>query len=143
MCLHQVKSNGTAPKSTAPTKNYLAIGDSSSVWMPTRKAVEEVYRSDWGRIVATLIGLVGDFDLAEEAAQEAFTAAVDQWRVVRRAGVPAGVDHPDGAAQGDRPDSAAGAVGRRAWMPRGRRPGPRHRRAGLRRRAKFPTIGCG
>ncbi|MGB6677754.1 MAG: RNA polymerase sigma factor [Terriglobales bacterium] len=51
---------------------------------PTQ-AVEEVYRSDWGRIVATLIGLVGDFDLAEEAAQEAFTAAVDQWRV---SGVP-------------------------------------------------------
>jgi RNA polymerase sigma-70 factor (ECF subfamily) len=48
-------------------------------------AVEEVYRSDWGRIVATLIGLVGDFDLAEEAVQEAFTAAVDQWR---SSGVP-------------------------------------------------------
>jgi RNA polymerase sigma-70 factor (ECF subfamily) len=43
-------------------------------------AVEELYRSDWGRIVATLIGLVGDFDLAEEAAQEAFAAAVDKWR---------------------------------------------------------------
>ena len=42
--------------------------------------VEAVYRSDWGRIVATLIGLVGDFDLAEESAQEAFAAAVDQWR---------------------------------------------------------------
>jgi RNA polymerase sigma-70 factor, ECF subfamily len=49
------------------------------------EAVEEVYRSDWGRIVAALIGLVGDFDLAEESAQEAFTAAVDQWRV---SGVP-------------------------------------------------------
>ena len=48
-------------------------------------AVEEVYRSDWGRIVATLIGLVGDFDVAEEAAQEAFTAAVDRWR---SSGVP-------------------------------------------------------
>lgn len=48
-------------------------------------AVETVYRSDWGRIVATLIRLVGDFDLAEEAAQEAFTAAVDQWRI---SGVP-------------------------------------------------------
>src|SRR5438128_4822999 len=43
-------------------------------------AVEAVYRSDWGRIVATLIRLVRDFDVAEEAAQEAFTAAVDQWR---------------------------------------------------------------
>ena len=41
--------------------------------------VENVYRSDWGRIVATLIGLLGDFDLAEEYAQEAFTAALDQW----------------------------------------------------------------
>jgi RNA polymerase sigma-70 factor (ECF subfamily) len=43
-------------------------------------AVDAVYRSDWGRIVAALIRLVGDFDLAEETAQEAFTAAVDQWR---------------------------------------------------------------
>jgi RNA polymerase sigma-70 factor (ECF subfamily) len=42
-------------------------------------AVETVYRADWGRIVATLIGLVGDFDLAEECAQEAFAAAVNQW----------------------------------------------------------------
>ncbi|HUS09201.1 MAG TPA: RNA polymerase sigma factor [Pyrinomonadaceae bacterium] len=43
-------------------------------------AVDAVYHSDWGRIVATLIGHFGDFELAEEAAQEAFTAAVDQWR---------------------------------------------------------------
>src|SRR5260221_9329853 len=43
-------------------------------------AVDAVYSSDWGRIVATLIRLVGDFDVAEEAAQEAFTVAVDQWR---------------------------------------------------------------
>jgi RNA polymerase sigma-70 factor (ECF subfamily) len=41
--------------------------------------VDQVYRDDWGRIVATLIGSFGDFDLAEDAAQEAFTAAVDQW----------------------------------------------------------------
>ena len=44
------------------------------------KAVEAVYRSDWGRIVAALISITRDFDLAEEAAQEAFTVAVDQWR---------------------------------------------------------------
>ncbi len=43
-------------------------------------ALEAVYRSEWGRIVATLIRLVGDFDLAEESAQEAFTAALDQWK---------------------------------------------------------------
>jgi RNA polymerase sigma-70 factor (ECF subfamily) len=49
------------------------------------EAVEQVYRDDWGRIVAALISLVGDFDLAEDSAQEAFSAAVDQWR---DAGVP-------------------------------------------------------
>src|SRR5690349_20338298 len=48
-------------------------------------AIEKVYQSDWGRIVATLIRLFGDFDLAEEVAQEAFTAAVDQWRI---SGIP-------------------------------------------------------
>jgi len=48
-------------------------------------AVEQVYRSDWGRIVATLISIIGDFDLAEECAQEAFTAAVNQWE---ETGVP-------------------------------------------------------
>src|ERR1700687_4409308 len=42
-------------------------------------ALDAVYRSDWGRIVAALIRLFGDFEAAEEAAQEAFAAAVDQW----------------------------------------------------------------
>jgi RNA polymerase sigma-70 factor (ECF subfamily) len=45
------------------------------------EAVESLYRSDWGRIVAALIRLVGDFEVAEEAAQEAFTAGVNQWRI--------------------------------------------------------------
>jgi RNA polymerase sigma-70 factor, ECF subfamily len=43
-------------------------------------AVDAVYHSDWGLIVATLIRYFGDFDIAEEAAQEAFASAVDQWR---------------------------------------------------------------
>jgi len=43
-------------------------------------AVDAVYHSDWGLIVATLIRQFGDFDVAEECAQEAFTSAVDQWR---------------------------------------------------------------
>jgi RNA polymerase sigma-70 factor, ECF subfamily len=51
----------------------------------TTTAIDSVYRSDWGRIVATLIRFFGDFDVAEEAAQEAFAAAVEQWPV---AGVP-------------------------------------------------------
>lgn len=51
----------------------------------SESAVDTLYRSDWGRIVATLISLYGDFDMAEEAAQEAFAAAVDKWP---REGVP-------------------------------------------------------
>lgn len=47
--------------------------------------IETVYRSDWSRIVAALIRVSGDFDLAEEAAQEAFAAAANQWH---SAGVP-------------------------------------------------------
>jgi RNA polymerase sigma-70 factor, ECF subfamily len=41
--------------------------------------IETIYREESGRILATLIGLLGDFDLAEEAMQEAFTAALEQW----------------------------------------------------------------
>jgi RNA polymerase sigma-70 factor (ECF subfamily) len=44
------------------------------------EAIEALYRSDWGRIVAALIRLVGDFEVAEEAAQEAFAVGVNQWR---------------------------------------------------------------
>jgi RNA polymerase sigma-70 factor, ECF subfamily len=46
---------------------------------------EEIYRSESRRVLATLIRLLGDFDLAEEALQEAFAAAVEQWP---REGVP-------------------------------------------------------
>jgi RNA polymerase sigma-70 factor (ECF subfamily) len=48
-------------------------------------AVDSLYRAEWGRILATLIRLFGDFDVAEEAAQEAFAAAVDSWA---KEGVP-------------------------------------------------------
>src|SRR4029077_7395639 len=51
-----------------------------------RETVDAVYRSDSRRVLATLIRLLGDFDLAEEALQEAFTSAVEQWP---RGGVPA------------------------------------------------------
>ena len=51
-----------------------------------REAVEAVYRSDSRRVLATLIRLLGDFDLAEEALHEAFAAAVEQWP---REGMPA------------------------------------------------------
>src|SRR5687767_9667733 len=41
--------------------------------------VDAVYRSESRRVLATLIRLLGDFDLAEEAMQNAFTSAVEQW----------------------------------------------------------------
>jgi RNA polymerase sigma-70 factor (ECF subfamily) len=43
------------------------------------EVVDAVYRSDSRRILSTLIRLLGDFDLAEEALHEAFTAAMEQW----------------------------------------------------------------
>jgi RNA polymerase sigma-70 factor (ECF subfamily) len=49
-------------------------------------SVEAVYRAESRRVLATLIRLLGDFDLAEEALQDAFAAAVEQWP---RDGVPA------------------------------------------------------
>jgi RNA polymerase sigma-70 factor, ECF subfamily len=51
-----------------------------------RATVDAVYRSESRRVLATLIRLLGDFDLAEEAMHEAFAAAVQQWE---RDGVPA------------------------------------------------------
>jgi RNA polymerase sigma-70 factor (ECF subfamily) len=41
--------------------------------------LEQVFRDEWGRLVAGLIGFLGDFDLAEEAAQEAFALAAERW----------------------------------------------------------------
>lgn len=61
------------------TKNYLSLSMFPNANPEVNQAIEEVYRSEWGRIVAALIGLIGDFDVAEEAAQEAFAAAVTQW----------------------------------------------------------------
>ncbi|MFI6391034.1 RNA polymerase sigma factor [Nonomuraea sp. NPDC050540] len=52
------------------------------------EVLERVFREQWGRVLAALIGFLGDFDLAEEAAQEAFAIAADRWP---RDGTPA---HP-------------------------------------------------
>jgi RNA polymerase sigma-70 factor (ECF subfamily) len=53
-----------------------------------REFLDEVYRSESRRVLATLIRLLGDFDLAEEALHDAFVAALQQWS---RDGIPA---HP-------------------------------------------------
>src|SRR5262245_22600100 len=58
-----------AETTRAPTSDEAAV----------RETVETVYRSESRRVLATLIRLLGDFDLAEEALHDAFAAAVEQW----------------------------------------------------------------
>jgi RNA polymerase sigma-70 factor, ECF subfamily len=42
-------------------------------------SVDDVFREEWGRAVAVLISVLGDFELAEDAVQDAFTAALERW----------------------------------------------------------------
>src|SRR5262245_55266688 len=49
-------------------------------------ALEDVFKGEWGRVLASLVGYLGDFDKAEEAAQEAFAIAAERWPA---SGVPA------------------------------------------------------
>jgi RNA polymerase sigma-70 factor (ECF subfamily) len=49
------------------------------------KAVADAFATEWGQVVATLIRVTGDWDLAEDSAADAFTVALDRWR---RDGVP-------------------------------------------------------
>ena len=51
----------------------------------TRALVERAFREESGQVLATLIRVLGDFDLAEEAVQDAFLVAVERWPT---AGVP-------------------------------------------------------
>jgi RNA polymerase sigma-70 factor (ECF subfamily) len=48
--------------------------------------LEQVFREGWGRVLASLVGFLGDIELAEDAAQEAFAVAAERWP---RDGVPA------------------------------------------------------
>jgi len=62
------------------------VGEDAAAGAGVRETVDAVYRADSRRVLATLIRLLGDFDLAEEALHDAFTAAVEHWP---RDGVPA------------------------------------------------------
>ena len=42
-------------------------------------SLDQVFRDQWGYVLAALIGFLGDFDLAEEAAQDAFAIAAERW----------------------------------------------------------------
>jgi RNA polymerase sigma-70 factor (ECF subfamily) len=72
----------SAIRSNGPRSNRQPAGRISKILCMTEDvntAIDAVYRADWGRIVAALIRLTGDFDVAEEAAQEAFASAVREW----------------------------------------------------------------
>ena len=45
----------------------------------TASTFDEIFHEQWGRVLATLIGFLGDFDLAEEAAQDAFAIPAERW----------------------------------------------------------------
>ncbi|MFC9894474.1 DUF6596 domain-containing protein [Nocardia sp. NPDC127579] len=68
--------------------------------------IEEIFRAEWGRVFATLSGLFGDIDLAEEATQEAFAIAAEKWP---KEGLP------------DRPGAWLTTVARRRVLDRLRR----------------------
>src|SRR5687768_8999683 len=71
-------------------QNFPAIPEqrpmTGDVHAAARATVDAVYRTESRRVLATLIRLLGSFDLAEEALHDAFIAAVEQWP---REGVPA------------------------------------------------------
>src|SRR6516164_357493 len=54
--------------------------------MRRQAVLDQVFRDEWGRVLASLVGYLGDIELAEEAAQEAFATAAERWP---RDGIPA------------------------------------------------------
>jgi transglutaminase-like putative cysteine protease len=77
------------------------------------RIIETLYRSESGRILATLVRLLGDLDLAEEAMPEAFAAALDKWP---QAGIPDN-PRPGNSLPGA---SVAGIIGAVGNCPPGR-----------------------
>jgi len=75
-----IPAEGAAPASRVSQRS------THDVTQEIRKRVDEVYRAESRRVFATLVRLLGDFDLAEEALHDAFHAALEQWP---RDGVPA------------------------------------------------------
>ena len=74
-------STGDFRRTRGRSPHVLRSAPQASPW-----TLERVFRDEWGRVLAALIGFLGDFDLAEEAAQEAFAAAAERWP---RDGTPA------------------------------------------------------
>ncbi len=68
-----------------PHRDDRGEADLGDVVPDAEAAVAAAFRDEWGRIVATLIRVTGDYDLAEECAQDAFARAIERWP---RDGVP-------------------------------------------------------
>jgi RNA polymerase sigma-70 factor (ECF subfamily) len=68
------------PDSGQETGPDSGTGTGATVTAAVTEAVTAAFREEWGREVATMIRVTGDWDLAEECAQEAFAVALKQWQ---------------------------------------------------------------
>jgi RNA polymerase sigma-70 factor, ECF subfamily len=75
----------TPEASRAPAREPESRATDAEAGRAVREAVDAAFRDEWGRVVATLIRTTGDWDLAEECAQDAFTLALQRWP---RDGIP-------------------------------------------------------
>src|SRR6266404_6937140 len=105
-------SGWVRPNSLIAVTSIACARPSGGVAFPPRTAmgIEEIFRADYGRILATLIRLLGDIDVAEEALQEAFAAALEQWPA---AGIPA---NPVSWLVSTGRHKAIDRLRRRAWL---------------------------
>src|SRR3954467_6067798 len=69
----------SAAARTVPRVRENRVCPGLSLFLTMNEKVEAVYRAESRRVFATLVRLLGDFDLAEEALAEAFRAAIEQW----------------------------------------------------------------
>ena len=65
--------------------------------------LEQAFRDEWGRVLAAVVGYLGDFELAEESVAEAFAVAARRWPAEGAPGQPGRVAGDHGAAPRDRP----------------------------------------
>ena len=82
----------------------------SPVPEPISRTIETLYRSESGRVLATLVRLLGDLDLAEESMHEAFAAALESWPQSWHSGQSASVADFNGTLQGHRRYAPARAL---------------------------------
>ena len=102
-----------------------------------REQIDAIYRADSRRVLATLIRLLGDFDLAEEALHDAFATAVERWPADGMPAQSARVARVDRTLQVDRPTATSREIRRE---PRRGRRAPRRARG--RPRLTWTTSMC-